>query len=218
VSFKQSVKGLFVGAPVDFRGINIGEVVRIGLAYDPKTFELYQPVEFYLYPQRLRARSIVTGENIPFPTAQAEQLNRVKAFIDNGLRVQLRTSSLLTGQKYLAIDMFPDAPKYVFDVTKAPIQMQSVPGTFDDLEQSVASAIKNTDTLVKKIDAEVIPELNQAFKNINNITASESPLQLDIRDSLREVSKAASSVKRLTDMLEQQPQSLIFGKPSEGSK
>jgi paraquat-inducible protein B len=96
--------------------------------------------------------------------------------------------------------------------------MQSVPGTFDDLEQSVASAIKNTDTLVKKIDAEVIPELNQAFKNINNITASESPLQLDIRDSLREVSKAASSVKRLTDMLEQQPQSLIFGKPSEGSK
>jgi paraquat-inducible protein B len=47
---------------------------------------------------------------IPFPKNQADQLKRVKAFIDKGLRVQLRTNSLLTGQKYLAIDMFPDAP------------------------------------------------------------------------------------------------------------
>jgi paraquat-inducible protein B len=218
VSFKQSVKGLSVGAPVDFRGVTIGEVARIGLAYDPKTFELYQPVEFYLYPERLRANSVITGEMIPFPKNPAEQLNRVKAFIDKGLRVQLRTSSLLTGQKYLAIDMFPDAPKYSFDIAKIPIQMQAVPGTFDDLEQSVASALKNTDTLIKKIDAEVLPELSQSLKNINSITATESPLQLDIRDSLREIAKAASSVRALTDMLEQQPQSLIFGKPSEGSK
>lgn len=218
VSFKQSVKGLSVGAPVDFRGVTIGEVARIGLAYDPKTFELYQPVEFYLYPERLRAYSTASGEVIPFPKNPAEQLKRVKAFIDKGLRVQLRTSSLLTGQKYLAIDMFPDSPKYSLDITKIPIQMQAVPGTFDDLEQSVASALKNTDTLIKKIDAEVLPELSQSLKNINSITATESPLQLDIRDSLREIAKAASSVRALTDMLEQQPQSLIFGKPSEGSK
>jgi paraquat-inducible protein B len=218
VSFKQSVKGLSVGAPVDFRGVTIGEVARIGLAYDPKTFELYQPVEFYLYPERLRAYSTASGEVIPFPKTPAEQLKRVKAFIDKGLRVQLRTSSLLTGQKYLAIDMFPDAPKYSLDITKIPIQMQAVPGTFDDIEQSVASALKNTDTLIKKIDAEVLPELSQSLKNINSITATESPLQLDIRDSLREIAKAASSVRVLTDMLEQQPQSLIFGKPSEGTK
>ena len=96
--------------------------------------------------------------------------------------------------------------------------MQAVPGTFDDLEQSVASALKNTDALIKKIDTEVLPELSQSLKNINSITATESPLQLDIRDSLREIAKAASSVRVLTDMLEQQPQSLIFGKPSEGSK
>jgi paraquat-inducible protein B len=218
VNFKESVKGLSVGASVDFRGVNIGEVVRIGLAFDPKTFELEQPVEFYLYPERLQARSTMTGEIVPFPKTRPEQVKRIKSFIDKGLRVQLRTSSLLTGQKYLAIDMFPDAPKYPFDASKSPLLMQSVPGTFDNLEQSVASVIKNTDTLLKKIDVEVIPELSQSLKNINTITASESPLQIDIRDSLREISKAASSVKTLTDMLEQQPQSILFGKPSEGSK
>ena len=64
----------------------------------------------------------------------------------------------------------------------------------------------------------MIPELNQALKNINAITASDSPLQTDMRDSLREVSKAASSIKALSNMLDQQPQSLIFGKPPEESK
>jgi paraquat-inducible protein B len=111
VNFKESVKGLSVGAPVDFRGVNIGEVVRIGLAFDPKTFELEQPVEFYLYPERLQARSTMTGEIVPFPKTRPEQVQRIKSFIDKGLRVQLRTSSLLTGQKYLAIDMFPDCSK-----------------------------------------------------------------------------------------------------------
>lgn len=217
VNFKQSVKGLSVGAPVEFRGVNIGEVVSIGLAFDPKTFELVQPVEFYLYPERLHARSSTTGENIEFPKTRPEQLKRIKAFIDHGLRVQLRTSSLLTGQQYLGIDMFPDAPKYAFDISKSPLLMQSVPSAFDNIEQSIASAIKNTDALVKKLDSELIPELSQSLKNINTITASESPLQIDIRDSLREISKAASSMKTLTDMLEQQPQSLLFGKPSEGS-
>jgi paraquat-inducible protein B len=218
VNFKQSVKGLSVGAPVEFRGVNIGEVVSIGLSIDPKTFELVQPVEFSLYPQRLHARSSVTGEIIPFPKSRTEQLKRIKAFIDHGLRVQLRSSSLLTGQQYLAVDMFPDAPKYTFDISKSPLQMQYVPGAFDNIEQSIASAIKNTDALVKKIDAEVIPELSQSLKNINAIASSDSPLQIDLRDSLREISKAASSVKTLTDMLEQQPQSILFGKPSEKSK
>jgi paraquat-inducible protein B len=218
VNFKQSVKGLSVGAPVEFRGVNIGEVVSIGLSIDPKTFELVQPVEFSLYPQRLHARSSVTGEHIPFPKTRPEQLKRIKAFIDHGLRVQLRSSSLLTGQQYLAVDMFPDAPKYTFDISKSPLQMQYVPGAFDNIEQSISSTIKNADALIKKLDSELIPELSQSLKNINAITAGDSPLQIDIRDSLREISKAASSVKTLTDMLEQQPQSLIFGKPAEGSK
>jgi paraquat-inducible protein B len=89
---------------------------------------------------------------------------------------------------------------------------------FDNIEQSISSTIKNADALIKKLDSELIPELSQSLKNINAITAGDSPLQIDIRDSLREISKAASSVKTLTDMLEQQPQSLIFGKPAEGSK
>ncbi|WP_277539837.1 hypothetical protein [Polynucleobacter sphagniphilus] len=50
------------------------------------------------------------------------------------------------------------------------------------------------------------------------MTASDSPLQTDLRDSLRSLTKAADSLKTLSDMLDQQPQSLLFGKPSQGAK
>jgi paraquat-inducible protein B len=218
VNFKQSIRGLSVGAPVEFRGVSVGEVVSIGLAFDPKTFEVVQPVEFFLYPERLQARSLINGELIPYPKTRADQLKRIKTFIEKGLRAQLRTGSLLTGQLYIGIDLFPDAPKYNLDTSKSPLEIRAIPSTIDNLEQSVASVVKNTDILIKKLDAEVIPELNKTLRNINAVTASDSPLLLDMRDSLREVSKAASSVKTLTDMLDNQPQSLIFGKPSEGSK
>ena len=218
VNFKQSIRGLSVGAPVEFRGVSVGEVVNIGLAFDPKTFEVVQPVEFYLYPERLQARSMINGEIIPYPKTRTEQLKRIKTFIERGLRAQLRTGSLLTGQLYIGIDLYPDAPKYNFDISKSPLEIRAIPSTLDNLEQTVVSVMKNTDILIKKLDVEVIPELNKSLKNINAATASDSPLLLDMRDSLREVSKAASSVKALTDMLDNQPQSLIFGKPSEGSK
>lgn len=218
IDFKQSVRGLTVGAPVEFRGVNVGEVASIGLAFNPKTFEVMQPVEILVYPERFQARSLITGELIPVPRTAKERAQQMKSFIEKGLRAQLRTGSLLTGLQYVGIDFFPSAPKYNVDISKSPIVMQAVPSFIDNLEKSVSDLIKNTDKLVKKLDAEVIPELSQALKNVNGMTASDSLLQTDIRDSLREVAKAAGAIKALTEMLDQQPQSLIFGKPSERSK
>lgn len=218
IDFKQSVRGLAVGAPVEFRGVNVGEVVDISLAFNPKTFEVIQPVEILLYPERLHARSLITGEVIPVPKTEIERARLMKSYIDKGLRAQLRTGSLLTGSQYVGIDFFPSAPKYSVDVSKSPLVLQSVPSMIDNLELSISSLIKNADKMVKKLDAEVIPELSQTLKNVNALTANDSPLQTDLRDSLRELAKAAGSIKTLTDMLDQQPQSIIFGKPEEKSK
>lgn len=215
LNFKQSVRGLSVGAPVEFRGVNMGEVVSIETAMDPQTYEIIQPVEIFLYPDRLKVRSLKNGTILPPPVNEVE---RLKALIKKGFRAQLRTGSYLTGQQYIGIDFFPDAPKFTFIASKYPPELPVVPSTLEDAEKTVANILKNTDRLVKKLDTEVIPEFSQALKNVNSITASDSALQIDMRDSLREISKAASSMKTLTDMLDQQPQSLIFGKPAEGLK
>ena len=215
INFKQSVRGLSIGAPVEFRGVNMGEVVSIETAMDPRTYEIVQPVEIFLYPDRLHVRSLKSGKLLPPPE---NELSRLKTLISKGFRAQLRTGSYLTGQQYIGLDFFPGSPKYTLDVSKYPLEIPAIPGAFEDIEKTMADVIKNTDKLVKKLDDQILPEFDKTLKNINAITAGDSPLQTDMRDSLRELTKAASSIKTLTDMLDQQPQSLIFGKPPEKSK
>ncbi len=215
LNFKQSVRGLSVGAPVEFRGVNMGEVISIETAMDPNTFEVIQPVEIFLYPDRLKVRSLKSGALLPPPTNEIE---RFRALIKKGLRAQLRTGSYLTGQKYIDIDFFPNAPKYTFNVSKRPIELPVIPGALDDAENTVANVLKNTDRIVKKLDDHIIPEFDKTLKNVNAITDADSPLLTDMRNSMREITKAATSMKSLTDMLDQQPQSLIFGKPAEEPK
>jgi paraquat-inducible protein B len=218
INFKDSVRGLSVGAPVEFRGVRIGEVAHIGLAFDLKTFVATQPVEVNLYPETMLARSSIDGAIIAIPKTKEGQTKRLKTFVDNGLRAQLRSLSLLTGEKYIGLDFYPHAPKYTFDMSKEPYLFQAVPGKFNSLEQSVTDVLANTDKLLKKLDADIVPELKQVLINVDEITTSDSPLLIDIRDSLRELTKAANSIKILADMLDQQPQSLIYGKPLKDSQ
>ena len=60
--FDESVRGLSVGAAVDFRGLVIGEVTAIGLDIDPAKMEIRSPVEIRIYPDRLRARLLQSGK------------------------------------------------------------------------------------------------------------------------------------------------------------
>lgn len=218
INFKQSVRGLAVGAPVEFRGVIIGEVAQVDVTIDPKDFTISQPVVIYLYPERLKLRTTGSGAPYPPPKTNEERFQRFQRMVDRGLRAQLRTANMLTGQQYIAIDFFPEAPKYTLDNKKLPIQIPSIPGTFADMEKSVASIVKNTDKLVKKLDGETLPEVNRTLKNADALLASDSPMQMDLRETLRELTKAASSLKRLADTLDQQPQSIIFGKPAEEVK
>lgn len=211
INFKQSVRGLTVGAPVDFRGVTIGEVLSIGALVDPKDFTIVQPVVINLYPDRLRLKSMANGKPYPAAKNDQERFQRYKRMVDRGMRAQLRTGNLLTGQQYVALDFFPDTPKFTLNPKEKPMQLPSIPGSFDDMEKSVAG-------IIKKLDTQTLPDLNKTLKSADALLSSDSPLQMDLRDTLRELTKAASSLKKLADTLDQQPQSIIFGKPSEESK
>lgn len=217
INFKQSVRGLSVGAPVEFRGVTIGEVAQVDVTIDPKDFTIIQPVLIYLYPERLRLKTD-NGKPYPAPKTDEERYKHYQGMVDRGLRAQLRTGNILSGQQYIALDFFPDMPKYTLNTKKVPLQLPSTPGAFDDMEKSVASIVKNTDKLVQKLDGETLPEVNKALKNADSLLASDSPMQTDLRETLRELTKAASSLKKLADTLDQQPQSILFGKPAEETK
>jgi len=255
--FDGSVRGLSVGAPLDFRGVTVGEVVKMGVAVDPKTFNFTMPVLVKLFPERLASSQFV-GAKLTVSESPGVRLSRVKQLIDKGLRAQLRSGNLLTGQLYVALDFFPDAPKAKGDPTaKKPPEIPTIPGTFEELQNNLANVMKKldklqieeigadtrkliasldetlkrvdtllqgADTLVKRVDSDLMPDLRRALDNAgatlnsaNAVLGSESPLQSDLRQTLMEVNRTLAAIRALADTLERNPESLIRGKQAPAS-
>ena len=241
--FDQSVRGLQVGAPVDFRGVTIGEVTRIGVDFNRSTLSFRTPVEINLYPERLRSRYRRGSDTLPAPN----QLD-LQRFIDRGFRGQLRTGNLVTGQLYIATDFFKGAPPVKTDPSRNPPEIPTIPGSFEELQTALANVVKRlekvpfdqigndlrtalvtldgtlkkTDQLVQRLDSQVAPQLQatveQARKTLETAQealSSDAPVQADLRNTLRDVSRATETVRRLADYLERHPESLLRGKQEE---
>ena len=58
-------------------------------------------------------------------------------------------------------------------------------------------------------------DVRKTLDNADQALASDSPTQVDLRDTLREVSKAAASMRNLADMLEREPEALLKGKKGD---
>jgi paraquat-inducible protein B len=242
--FNQSVRGLNVGSPVDFRGVVIGEVVRISLDYEPARPELRPAVEISLYPERIAAR-FRRPEALP-SGVRAQTLRRL---VQRGLRAQLKTGNLVTGQLYIALDFFPNAQPARLAATDPP-EIPTVPGGFDEIQSSVAallqkleqvpfdkfaaelgssaatlrSALTDLSALVTRLDKDVVPELTStlreargALDKAQGALGEDAPLQGDLQGTLREVTRAAEAVRSLADSLERHPESLLRGRREESA-
>lgn len=189
-TFKDSVRGLSVGAPVEFRGFVIGEVVRIGVELQSQALDFVQPVEANVYPTRLWMKSRGLQYALPSTATPEELAARMKYFVESGLRAQLRTGNVLTGQKYVALDIHPDAPKLKVSYSKQPFDIPTLPGSLEDVEAMVASilkkldkvqyeqigadmrkamatlddVLKSTDRLVQRLDAELVGETRSTLQ------------------------------------------------------
>jgi len=241
--FNQSLRGLTPGAPVDFRGVVIGEVKSIGVEFDRAEREFRMPVLVQVYPDRLRRRAGETGEE-----TRATQQDRLRFLTEKGLRAQLRNGNLLTGSVYVALDFFPKAPPAKINMDKNPIELPTVANSLDEIQsqvQEIASKLNkvpyeqiagdlrttlaalnktlaSTEQAVTRINTDVTPELTAAMKDVRKTVnsaertlADDSPLQQDMRQTLRELTRAAGSVRVLTDYLERHPESLLRGKPDD---
>jgi len=223
VVFKQSVRGLAAGAPVEFRGIPIGEVVDVTAQIDPRTFEFSVPVTLELDAQRLGVKVLQ-----PEPGVDLQSVRRklVDTLVARGVRAQLRTGNLLTGALYVALDFFPDAPPATVDWSQHPVQLPTIPGQLEAVEASVVSIIKKLDEIpYKAIGADLrnaIEELDRTlvsargtFDNANTMIEPNSVLGQQLDSTLQEVSGAARALRILADYLERHPEALIRGKTGD---
>lgn len=86
------------------------------------------------------------------------------------------------------------------------------------LNKTLVSAEELTRTLNNDVSPEITAAMKDARKTINSAEqtlSQDSPLQQDMREAMREITRAAGSVRVLTDYLERHPESLLRGKPEE---
>lgn len=239
--FEDSLRGLTVGAPVELNGVEIGEVKSIMTGIDEKTKEFRFPVDVAVFPGRLRAL-VREGMADPTPAEQKARIDKyvqdgLRAQLKTGsfLTGQMHIAlELFPKADPAKIDwmksppVFPTHPGTMVELQATLMniskKLESMPidqigGDLRVALQSLNRTLVGVEQIVKRMDKDIAPaakstldDARRMIKSANQTLASDAPLQQDIRTSLRELSRAAESLRELTDLLERQPESLLRGK------
>lgn len=96
IYFKGSVSGLYIGAPVTFRGVQVGQVDGIGIEVDRATLDARIPVRVRLQPATVQLNG-------------TDPVN-IQNLVQRGLRARLVAQSFVTGQRAIDLDFAPSTP------------------------------------------------------------------------------------------------------------
>ena len=262
--FDGTIRGLSVGAPVEFRGIKIGEVIDLKLQFNTDDDSFRIPVLCAIEPDRIET----IGKDVKLGSGKRDDVDLMARLVDKGLRAQLRTGVLLTGQLYVNLDIYPNAESATIGfagdhpiLPTVPEPVQEIAAGLTDflnrleklpLEQigkDLGAAVHHANQLLGTRDlAEAVVSLNQSMGQLQKFTAglnsnlsprmselleqsrqavvkgqgalsaaekvlsSEAPLTHELNHTLKELARAARSVSALAELLERNPQSLIYGK------
>ncbi len=202
LGFTESVRGLSVGAPVDFRGITIGEVVAIQPQLSLDSADISMHVEVSLQPGRLRT----PGSKSRLPAGATSEDPAFRAFVDQlvakGLRAQLRNGNLVTGQLYVALDFFPGAAAARPDWAASPPRLPTQRGSLDELQTTLMRIVGKLDKLpIEQIGSDTrkllaslqrsVDETEALLKRIDKLTDGE------VRSTIVEARSAIADTRKL---------------------
>jgi paraquat-inducible protein B len=200
--FDQSLRGLSVGAPVTIFGLTVGRVAEVGLTYDAKTSLIRPRVLITFYPERLSSRlaaqdQAATGAGFTSMTAEARAHAIRQLVEEHGLRAQLQSGSLITGELYVGFEYFPGASKVKVDWSQEPLELPVAPGGLATIEAKLTGiltkidsmpldaigtnakdllvklngTLKDTDLLINQVDAQMIPAGTSTIEELHRTLA-----------------------------------------------
>jgi paraquat-inducible protein B len=233
--FKQSVRGLSVGAPVEIGGVQIGSVTGIQAQFDAQNAEFSVPVTITVDPIRYGVKFL----NFPKSEDLVASHKRVMdALVARGLRAELKTGNLISGSLLVAVSFFPDEPPATLDWSQNPPQLPTVSGKVEAIEDNVASLLKNldktvidtrgtltnVDSLIANLDKTLgatrgtLTNADTLLNNAGTMIAPDSVMNAELNALLLQGGDAARALRILADYLERHPEALIHGKPGEAKK
>jgi len=204
--FASSVRGLAVGAPVEYRGLPIGEVTRIAVdgSGGESNPEPMIAVDVRVYPRRLPTINKSGTEDM----TQADQRKRIDPMVRRGFRAQLRSSSLLTGQLFVALDFIKDVPVAQIDWRTTPPIMPTAPGSLDSLQDSLASITKKLDAIpYDQITSDLhrdMTDLDTSLKHVDDLVQHlDTGVVPEAQKTLADARKAVDDLRKTLGTVDQ---------------
>jgi paraquat-inducible protein B len=197
--FPGSVKGLQVGAPVDFRGVTIGRVTDIKVLFNPAEVSARIPVVMEFEPTQIE---VVGGERI---MAGAEGAKRL---IDAGFRAQLQSQSLLTGLLFVNLDFLPKSEVRLVGGEAPYPEIPTIPSEFEQLQQTAGDVAARLPQLLDRLNGlltDLNETLNQTSGGFGSVVSDVAAIAQDVRKSTPEV---VASAEKATEQLQHAAQTL----------
>ena len=181
--FDGSVRGLNVGAPVDFNGIKVGSVLDVRLEVDVENAQFRIPVLIEVEPERIITRGDIDDEQNN--QGLDPSYLTVNMLVKKGLRASLQTGSLLTGQLFVSFSMRPDTPVNLIGEDSPYPELPTIRATdFGSIAQSVERFLNKLNRIdIDKLSLEFIKALEGTSNILNGpeIKGSLEELQLSLQ-------------------------------------
>lgn len=172
LNFDSGVRGLNTGAPVELEGIQIGEVLDVNLAFDIEKEAFSVPVLIEIEPDRVQSIG-----NFP---ESAERPRIMDHLVGKGLRAQLKTGSLITGQLLVAIDLHPEAPPAKINWEGRYPEFPTVPTAMEEITTSLTHILQKFEKLpIDQIGSDLRDTVAGAKRLMNSAGIKQSVTALD---------------------------------------
>jgi paraquat-inducible protein B len=191
--FGGSVKGLNVGAPVNFRGVKVGQVSSIKARFNSSDYAMRIAVYIKTNPGWLTFMGKETPVDKILPGFEREKILE-ELVKKNGLRAQLQLQSLVTGLLEIEFDFYPDSPITLLGAEPNVPELPTIPSDMEKLQMTVSNALAKFEKL--PID-ELMTNLVKAVKGIERLTNSPQ-----ITDTLTSLNQTIQTVQVLVKNLD----------------
>jgi paraquat-inducible protein B len=194
IRFHGTVRGLAPGAPVEVRGIRIGEVKSVSVVYVADDNSFVAPVEVVLQPSLFPAAG-------PHPRSAAEVYDAADALVRRGLRAQVSDTQLLGGDAIVTLDIQPDAP---------PVTLGRG-GTVPELPAGPTRREMVSQQLQPLIDKLANAPIDQVFAQLQDSMAALKQLVTgpELRGALEELRGASAELRNVVDRLGTRSDALV---------
>jgi paraquat-inducible protein B len=186
--FDGSIKGLNIGAPVEFQGVRIGSVTDIQVIHLSKTGEFRTPVYIQIEINRIRQAEM--------RQSRAEQMEHFKSLIQRGLRAQLVAQSLVTGQLIVQLGFFPDTPIRLVGGDPDVPEMPTIPTTLQQAQAAAQNILEKIQDL--PLD-QILANFMMTLEGVNRLVNAP-----EVHSMVQAMSETMTDVQRLVRQLDGQ--------------